>query len=59
MTEQTAAPFPQKDRFPLFCDVRGKKALVVGGGAVSARRCRTLCRFSDRKSTRLNSSHMA
>ncbi len=41
MTEQTAAPFPQKDRFPLFCDVRGKKALVVGGGAVSARRCRT------------------
>ncbi len=46
MTEQTAAPFPQKDRFPLFCDVRGKKALVVGGGAVAARRCRTLCRFS-------------
>lgn len=39
-------PEPQKDRFPLFCHIQGKKAVVVGGGAVAARRCRTLCRFS-------------
>lgn len=44
--EPAKSPFPQKDRFPLFCDIRGKKALVVGGGGVAARRCRTLCRFS-------------
>lgn len=37
---------PQKDRFPLFCDIRGKKAVVVGGGKVAARRCQVLCRFS-------------
>ena len=35
-----------RDHFPLFCDVRGKRALVVGGGAIAARRCATLCRFS-------------
>ncbi|MCI8933652.1 MAG: bifunctional precorrin-2 dehydrogenase/sirohydrochlorin ferrochelatase [Clostridiaceae bacterium] len=46
MKECVEPPFPQKDRFPLFCDIRGKKALVAGGGAVAARRCRTLCRFS-------------
>lgn len=36
----------RKDHFPLFCDVRGKRALVVGGGPIAARRAATLCRFS-------------
>ena len=36
----------QKNHFPLFCDIQGKKAVVIGGGAIAARRCRTLSRFS-------------
>ena len=36
----------QKKHFPLFCDIQGKKAMVIGGGAIAARRCRTLSRFA-------------
>lgn len=36
----------QKKHFPLFCDIQGKKAVVIGGGAIAARRCRTLSRFA-------------
>ena len=36
----------QKNHFPLFCDIQGKKAVVIGGGAIAARRCRTLSRFA-------------
>lgn len=32
-------------RFPLFVDLNGKKAVVVGGGAVAARRVEVLGRF--------------
>ncbi len=33
-------------RFPLFISLEGKDALVVGGGAVAARRAKTLLEFS-------------
>lgn len=32
-------------RFPLFVDLSGKQAVLVGGGAVSARRAAVLLRF--------------
>lgn len=32
-------------RFPLFVDLSGKQAVLVGGGAVSARRAEVLLRF--------------
>ena len=35
-----------KDFFPVFSDIRGKKAVMIGGGAIAARRMATLCRFS-------------
>ncbi|MBC5649183.1 precorrin-6A reductase [Christensenella tenuis] len=35
-----------KGYFPLFADIRGKKAVVVGGGEVASRRVKTLCRFA-------------
>ncbi len=38
--EQTQTP-----RFPLFVDLRGKPCVVVGGGAVGARRARVLLDF--------------
>ena len=34
-----------KSFFPLFTDVRGKKALIIGGGAVAERRVKTLVPF--------------
>jgi siroheme synthase-like protein len=36
------------NHFPLFLDVRGKTALVVGGGKVALRRVKTLLLFSCR-----------
>jgi siroheme synthase-like protein len=38
--------FPARAHFPLFADVRGKKALLIGGGPVAARRLRALCHFA-------------
>ena len=35
----------RKSHFPLFLDVRGQKALVVGGGKIATRRVTTLRRF--------------
>ena len=32
-------------RFPLFVDLTGKKALVIGGGTVGLRRAEVLARF--------------
>lgn len=32
-------------RFPLYVDLNGRKVLVYGGGAIAARRCRTLSGF--------------
>lgn len=32
-------------RFPLFVDLSGKQAVLIGGGAVSARRAEVLLRF--------------
>ena len=32
-------------RFPLFVDLAGKKALVIGGGTVGLRRAEVLARF--------------
>ena len=32
-------------RFPLFIDLRGKKAVVIGGGAIGLRRAEVLARF--------------
>ena len=37
---------PAKEYFPLFISSKGKKALVVGGGHVAARRINTLMQFS-------------
>lgn len=34
--------------FPLFCDVRGKTFLIVGGGEIAKRRVRTLLLFDCR-----------
>lgn len=32
-------------RFPLFVDLNGKRAVIIGGGAVAARRAGVLARF--------------
>jgi precorrin-2 dehydrogenase/sirohydrochlorin ferrochelatase/precorrin-6A/cobalt-precorrin-6A reductase len=40
-----AARTPGHSHFPLFVDVRGKRALVVGAGAIAGRRILTLSRF--------------
>ena len=32
-------------RFPLFIDLHGREAAVIGGGAVGLRRAEVLCRF--------------
>ncbi len=45
MIRQKSASFDGYPRFPLFVDLTGKKAILVGGGAVSARRVQTLRRF--------------
>ena len=37
---------PLKTRFPLFVDVTGRGALVVGGGRIATRRASTLCQFT-------------
>jgi glutamyl-tRNA reductase len=37
---------PERTHFPLFVACTGKKALVVGGGKIAARRVRTLARFT-------------
>jgi siroheme synthase-like protein len=39
-------PPPARTHFPLFTDVRGKKALLIGGGPVAARRLKALCGFA-------------
>lgn len=38
--------FKQKTHFPLFVDVTGKTALVVGGGKIATRRVLTLSKFT-------------
>lgn len=32
-------------RFPLFIDLNGKRAVVIGGGKIACRRAEVLCRF--------------
>ena len=36
---------PDAMRFPLFIDLHGREAAVIGGGAVGLRRAEVLCRF--------------
>lgn len=36
---------PRRSHFPLFLDIEGQKALVVGGGKIATRRVTTLRRF--------------
>ncbi|MBM6925422.1 NAD-binding protein [Pseudoflavonifractor phocaeensis] len=40
-----AMPEERPFRFPLFIDVMGKKAVIIGGGAVACRRAGVLARF--------------
>ncbi len=35
-----------RSHFPLFADVRGKRAVMVGGGPIAARRLTALCSFA-------------
>ena len=46
--EANRAPMDERPRthFPLFVDCSGKKALIVGGGKIAARRVRTLADFA-------------
>lgn len=37
----------EKKYFPMFIDISDKKIIVVGGGAVAARRVETLCHFAE------------
>lgn len=37
---------PGRSHFPLFADIRGKKAVMVGGGPIAARRLKALCSFA-------------
>ena len=41
-------------RFPLFVDLTGRRAVVVGGGPVGLRRAEVLCRFGAEGSRKLN-----
>ena len=35
----------KKTHFPVFADIRGKTAVIIGGGTVAARRAEILCGF--------------